>query len=143
MQGILRPPIVRTGACWAVLAHLLLLSSAAGVATAASTTTYCWGDGKYGQLGNGARELVYEQPVQVLGGHTFLALATGASHTCGIDADGQAWCWGKGDDGELGTGMRQNSSTPVPVTGGHSFVAIRAGGGLTCALTRDGQAFCW
>ena len=30
----------------------------------------------------------------------FAALSPGLSHSCGIDVDGQAWCWGFGQGGQ-------------------------------------------
>ena len=32
------------------------------------------------------------------------ALAAGDAHTCALDADGVIWCWGRGDEGQLGDG---------------------------------------
>jgi alpha-tubulin suppressor-like RCC1 family protein len=53
--------------------------------------------------------------VAVLGEHTFTNLATGQSHTCGVDNAGTAWCWGIGYFGELGDGINTASTTPVAV----------------------------
>jgi prepilin-type N-terminal cleavage/methylation domain-containing protein len=85
-------------------------------------------------------------------GHTgggpppIIALTTSEHHTCGI-ADGKAYCWGRNDFGQLGTGDTVSSSTPVPVfQDGALFdrqvTAISAGAEHTCAIA-DGEAFCW
>jgi alpha-tubulin suppressor-like RCC1 family protein len=54
-------------------------------------------------------------------------------------------CWGRNDDGQLGTGDFQSSSSPVPVllpTPGE--VTLVAAGWLhTCAWTSDGAVYCW
>ena len=35
---------------------------------------------------------------------TFVTLATGHSHTCGLASGGDAYCWGYNSDGEPGVG---------------------------------------
>lgn len=79
------------------------------------------------------------------GGNPFAqAIAAGQAHTCALDENGVAYCWGANASGQLGTGATTPSeSVPTPVAGGHSFVAISATRHTTCALTADGQAYCW
>jgi alpha-tubulin suppressor-like RCC1 family protein len=73
----------------------------------------------------------------------FTDIAAGDGHTCAIDTAGQAWCWGLGQDGELGNGTFTDSPRPVPVGGNHVFASIAAGDDNSCALTASGQAWCW
>ena len=74
----------------------------------------------------------------------FVAIATGALHTCALTADGEAFCWGRDNYGQLGDGGdAQDSPEPVRVVGDHSFAAVRAFGSHTCATTSSGEAFCW
>jgi alpha-tubulin suppressor-like RCC1 family protein len=54
-----------------------------------------------------------------------------------------AYCWGEGENGQLGNGANLDRLTPIPVSGGREFVQIAAGGSHTCALASGGQAFCW
>lgn len=50
------------------------------------------------------------------------SVSTGGTNACGISKDGDVWCWGRSDSGELGAGQRMcrtNDSTcvePVRVT---------------------------
>ncbi|OLC70617.1 MAG: hypothetical protein AUH78_20435 [Gemmatimonadetes bacterium 13_1_40CM_4_69_8] len=108
---------------------------------------YCWGDGGYGQLGNGSQNnsLV---PVPVVGGLAFTSLSARQLHTCGIAADNRAYCWGWNPDGQLGNGSTSwngapGSTTPVRVSGGLFFTSISAGGDHTCAVAPGGAAYCW
>jgi cysteine-rich repeat protein len=57
-------------------------------------------------------------------------IAAAPFHTCALDAQGQAVCWGEDVDGQ--------SSPPAG-----TFTAITAGGYHTCALGAQGQAVCW
>ena len=73
-----------------------------------------------------------------------MQIATGQNHTCALDEEGQAWCWGENLFGQLGDGsFAEVVSTPVPVIGEHVLTQIQAGGGMTCALDAVGYAWCW
>lgn len=103
---------------------------------------YCWGYNGWGELGAGQNVDQLPTPVAVAGGRRFRTLTVGAEHACAITADERAFCWGRNDDGELGTGVANGPSTPnatalVPVT------AIGAGSNLTCAIGAASAASCW
>jgi len=76
--------------------------------------------------------------------HIVDALGTGFYHSCAVDASGSAWCWGRNDFGQLGTGSTSNyETTPQRVVGTLSFRAVYAGLYHTCGLTTDGSTYCW
>src|SRR5262249_21229075 len=65
-------------------------------------TAWCWGDNRYGQLGDGTRgDASFNRlhPVQVKQGNGFLTdvknVGAGAGHTCAVKNDGTVWCWGE------------------------------------------------
>ena len=104
---------------------------------------WCLGRNPTGQLGNGSTaDRLLSSPVRVAGGLVFSAISVGA-HSCGIAADGAAWCWGQGDYGQLGNDSNQNSAVPVQVAGGLKFRSISAGLLHSCGVTTDGRAWCW
>jgi hypothetical protein len=43
------------------------------------------------------------------------AIASGGSHNCAIDGGGAVVCWGKGDRGQLGDGLKLDSAIPVGI----------------------------
>ena len=73
----------------------------------------------------------------------FAAIFAGGQFTCGVAADGQAWCWGLNFSGELGNGGYQDSLAPLPVTGGLYFSTLAPGGIHVCGITMDQQLYCW
>jgi alpha-tubulin suppressor-like RCC1 family protein len=103
---------------------------------------WCWGDGSYGQLGIGdVGEPSYRSaPVQLDG--SYRALAAGGSHTCAIDGQGVALCFGDGSNGQLG-GAADAASEPVPVELDHPVRRVAAGILGGCAITESGDCYCW
>jgi alpha-tubulin suppressor-like RCC1 family protein len=75
--------------------------------------------------------------------HVFTRLSVGTLVSCGLEASGQAWCWGENGSGQLGNGSKSSSATPVAVSGGLTFIDIAASGLHTCGLVTDGAAYCW
>lgn len=70
-------------------------------------------------------------------------LSAGEKHTCGLKADGTAWCWGDNIDGQLGDGTIESRLTPVRVGELTDLVAIAAGKKHTCAIDTQGHGWCW
>ena len=73
----------------------------------------------------------------------FNHLAVGSSSSCGIDTNGDTWCWGENAWGQLGNGTKTASVSPVQVLGGHVFVRLAVHGFHACGLTAVGAAYCW
>ena len=61
-----------------------------------SGDTYCWGDGRDGQLGAGIRTDYPRGVLRVSGDHRFRTLSVGSGHNaCGITFDDVTYCWGR------------------------------------------------
>ncbi|HWO17207.1 MAG TPA: hypothetical protein VNO30_00465 [Kofleriaceae bacterium] len=76
----------------------------------ASGEVRCWGDNRYAQLGQGAAAQS-ARPVEIIGGHTWSALAAGTSHVCGIAGD-QVLCWGSTTSGQASGVLAGTSNAP-------------------------------
>ena len=83
--------------------------------------------------------LAFIAPVSAYAG----VLSAGNNHTCLLNANGEAYCWGDNSVGQLGNGSTESSMTPVSVSGDLSFTSISAGWDHTCAITEDNDAYCW
>ena len=108
----------------------------------------CWGANHHGQLGTGqggtgAQGEQSQVPVPVASAPRLARIVAGEAHTCALAAQGEAWCWGEGADGQLGDGGHARRTRPVRVAGGIPFRALSAGRAHTCGLAADGAAWCW
>jgi alpha-tubulin suppressor-like RCC1 family protein len=111
----------------------------------ASGVGYCWG---YNSGRLGADTVTYPPsvqqptPVPVFGGLTWATIKVGYGHSCGLLANGAAYCWGENYDGQLGNGTFDLSYIRVAVSGGLTFNSLSVGGSHTCG--RVGTAvWCW
>jgi alpha-tubulin suppressor-like RCC1 family protein len=124
----------------------------------------CWGDARYGQLGNGKQGDGYieAKPVAVTGLSGVLDLALNAQSACAVRGDGSVACWGSNSDGALGFESPMcgpylvtiGDGGPVPmmspcevapreVSGVTGAIEITAGGDHQCALLGDHTVSCW
>ena len=114
-----------------------------------SGNIYCWGSGYYGKMGNGEPwndDYVNTEMRQVLlpegqGGQT---VSISGGHICTILDNGDVYCWGRGNQGQLGYGGTSNRNIPAKVNlpGQRSAIAISTGTFMTCAITTDGMGYC-
>ncbi|WP_455389339.1 RCC1 domain-containing protein [Petrachloros mirabilis] len=127
--------------------HTCVITEAGGVK--------CWGGNESGELGNETTRESYT-PSDVLGlTREAKALAAGGHHSCVLTETGRVKCWGNDSHGQLGDGLRTNSTVPLDLAGlVSSVIAIAAGvgsvrgletyaGAHTCVLTRAGGVKCW
>ena len=121
-------------------------------AIASDDKAYCWGAGSSGQLGNSSTTNslipVAVNTTGVLAGKTIKQISAYGFHTCAVASDNKAYCWGRGDLGQLGNNSTTNSSIPVAVntTGvlaGKTIKQISNGSSHTCAIASDDKAYCW
>lgn len=110
-----------------------------------SGEAYCWGSGDRGQVDGDTDLQIFQQPeeVPVPDGVTFTAIDGGGLHTCAVDSDGQMWCWGLGDEGELGRGGVTGTNAPAIVDGATRYETVSAHDARTCAIATDDTAWCW
>lgn len=104
---------------------------------------YCWGDNRYGELGDGTR-VSRATPVAIVTPAPLVSLALGRGLSCGLTATGQAYCWGQNATGAVGDGTSADRLVPTPVAGGFTFSMLAVqGGDAVCGLTTSGAAYCW
>lgn len=72
----------------------------------------------------------------------FVSLAAGGASVCGLTVEGEAFCWGGNDFGQLGTGDTEMRIVPSPVAGSPRFSTMHQGM-TACAVDLLGQPYCW
>ena len=112
---------------------------------------FCWGSNRWGQLGNNSSiyafipreiDMSYE-----LREKKVLSVTCGTYHTCIIADDNDAYCWGGGEYGQLGS--VEDESVPSPkkvysdVLDDKKLIQIDSGSAYTCVLDSDGMLYCW
>lgn len=137
-------------------------------ALGSDSKAYCWGYGKFGELGsgfdgtncNGAPATAYTYcfsslyleavpvAVQMPAGVTFTGLNSGDDHFCAAGLDGESYCWGKNVNGEVGNGTTGITRVPTLTSqgarpAGTSYVAVGSGGVHACGLLDTQQVVCW
>jgi alpha-tubulin suppressor-like RCC1 family protein len=113
-------------------------------ATSQTGVAWCWGANASGQLGRGATSTTGRPDTVRAGSTTFRQLSAGGAHTCALDQNGVAYCWGRNVEGQLGTGSTSaRLLVPTRVAGSRSWLSISAGASHTCALAENGTPFCW
>ena len=114
----------------------------------------CWGDNKYGQLGQGNMEPIGDNetprsvPPVSLGGPA-KSIAVGYDFSCALMVGGDVRCWGHNDRGQLGLGHKQNigdRQTPIascPLRLGETSVELAVALTSACVILSSGHVRCW
>ncbi len=104
-------------------------------------SVYSWGANGVGQLGRTANGDAPPAPLTLA---NVTNIAAGLQHACAV-VGGVVECWGEDQNGELGDGKQNNTSTtPVTVNVANKTITqVTAGYSHTCALASDGTVYCW
>ncbi|MCC7535384.1 MAG: hypothetical protein IT379_04190 [Deltaproteobacteria bacterium] len=103
----------------------------------------CWGENRYGQLGNRAAADPSDLPVEVTGLEDAVYLEVGTDGSCVVRADARVACWGRNTYGQLGDGSTDDRFVATPVFGLSDAVAVATGPTHTCAVRSAGDVWCW
>ena len=114
-----------------------------------SGNVYCWGSNAYGQLGNGTKTdsltpVKVLKETGVLAGKLVTDMFAAQWHNCAI-SEGEVYCWGRNNHGQLGNGTTTDSTKPVKVGGALAGKTVTAVGGTydsSCAIAA-GKIYCW
>lgn len=119
---------------------------------------YCWGIQQNGVIGNGVNSTaVYTNAtfprniVQVCKNVScteklegVIDVSANTSHTCAIDSQNDAYCWGSNANGRLGDGTTTTKTIATLVSGGFKFTQISTGVNHTCAIESvSKKVICW
>jgi len=120
---------------------------------------YCWGSDNLdeGSLGNGpvvGGQYRYPDPtpVDTPPGVVWASISSGR-HSCALTTAGAAYCWGNGDNGQIGNGANADAESPALVSAPPGVVwqsievgspdSNNFGSRTTCAISTTGVGYCW
>ena len=119
----------------------------------AAARAFCMGDNEYGQLGTSAPMQRCKSgqfpcsptPLTVDGALVFKDIGLDQRDSCGLATDGAIYCWGFGDGGQLGDGLRTSSLKPVRTQTDVRFRYLGRGQASNnlCAVSEAGLLYCW
>jgi alpha-tubulin suppressor-like RCC1 family protein/S1-C subfamily serine protease len=110
---------------------------------AAGGRAFCIGNNSNAQLGDGTTISRYDAPSEVAGGLIFETISAGSGHSCGLVSDGDVYCWGLAEGGQLGTWFDEDRPTPVRVPTTERFLSVSTSWQYSCGLAASGLAYCW
>ena len=103
-----------------------------------SGTVWCWGDNKYGQLGNtngtcGSSSSCSSVPITVEGlDSDIVEIVASSFNSCAVTSIGDVMCWGA-----------DHGSTPVQIPDVNGALNVTRGTSHGCAALSTGTAKCW
>lgn len=127
-------------------AQTVATASAQACAISGTNALYCWGDNRYGGVGDGSATQVDAVPVHIAGALAFTSVSVGFGGSCGLATGGGMYCWGV-NNGVSGAGTISNTpvpgATPARVAAALTFASISRGAYDVCGITTDGHTYCW
>jgi len=106
---------------------------------------YCWGRDDHGQLGDGGPIVaadIARAPVAIALDERLFDIGVGDGMVCATTETEEAYCWGRNDRGQLGSGV-DDSSLPLRVPLSGPVQAVAVGGAHVCAYIGSPAAYCW
>jgi hypothetical protein len=126
---------------------------------AADDRLYCWGDNLYGQAAADPTDTTVDAPRLVSGLANVDSVALSGEHACALTTQGDVYCWGLNDVGQVGAASAPENTCPdyvldrpsdypcqpepTRVEGVSDAVEIAVGRRTSCALLGDGKLQCW
>ena len=106
---------------------------------------WCWGWSDEGEFGAPPEGSVVRTPRRVVAPHVWASIDVGRHATCAITVGGEAWCWGWGIPGNIGT----SGPYSIPIRGlsrvtaaTGPFASISVERASSCIVRTSGEAFC-
>ncbi|WP_264512289.1 T9SS type A sorting domain-containing protein [Flavobacterium sp. N1719] len=117
-------------------AHILALKT--------DGSLWSWGEGGYGQAGDGLSLTLFRNTPRRVGTDTWREIATGLFSSYGIKTDGTLWAWGRNDFGQLGIGNLIDQPLPVQIGTDSNWDKVKCKSpNFAIASKTDGTLWVW
>ena len=106
-------------------------------------TLWSWGNGQFGQLGNGVFNSATPNVTQVGTANDWSQVSAGNRFSLATKTTGTLWSWGLNSTGQLGQNNLVNLSLPLQVGTATNWVKIDAGNQHALAIDAFGFMYAW
>jgi len=137
------PTLVQCMGCAGRTVEKLSLGSGLTHVLMTDGTLFGWGLGNYGQIGTGGiGGSLFGVPSQTA--RSWSDIESGDLHVCAIDDTNALWCWGHGDEGQLGDATFDSAAPNLRRVGSDTdWASLAIGAHNSCALKSNGMRYCW
>lgn len=107
---------------------------------------YCWGQNnelQVSKVGGGSVTAPFLVETAPMAADADWATASIGFTTCAVKKDGRLYCWGRGNEGQLGTPLGPATAAPVAIGAGKTWKRVRANAYHICALDDQSALHCW
>jgi len=104
---------------------------------------FTWGTNDYGQLGFSIGSKFQEVPrkIRTIARNKIVDFSCGEFHVIAISDQGEAFVWGKSNEGQLGFETKNNLNVPKKLEFAERFQSVSCGGGHSLFVTKSGKVF--
>ncbi|MEC4004326.1 T9SS type A sorting domain-containing protein [Flavobacterium sp. SUN052] len=106
-------------------------------------TLWSWGNGQFGQLGNGVFSSATPNVTQIGTATDWLTVSAGNRFSLAIKTTGTLWSWGWNNVGQLGINNLVDQNLPVQVGTSSNWFKIDAGNKHSLAIDNSGFIYAW
>jgi len=103
---------------------------------------WCWGTNDYGELGAGEPGGTPQLPAKVLGIPPAKVVRASAYRTCILGLNGEAWCFGLNDGGQISGPSDEDAHDPTLMPDLSGVADLVMGTALTCGVRGNGTGAC-
>ncbi len=131
----------------------VVLGASFGCGLTTAGTVYCWGGAAEGELGDNGPDLGITTPQRALIPYSptnpVIDIEAGSYHACALLQNGQAYCWGENNRGQVGVGSGSGIVSTPTLVPGQTFGQITLGADHTCGiigtppLAGANYVYCW
>lgn len=106
-------------------------------------TLWSWGNGQFGQLGNGIFNSATPNVTQIGNATDWSSVSAGYGFSLALKTNGTLWGWGFNNFGQLGDNTTIDKNVPVQIGTANDWLRIDAGGQHALGVKTTGTLWSW
>lgn len=106
-------------------------------------TLWTWGNGQFGQLGNGIFSSATPNVTQIGTATDWVSASAGYGFSLAIKTNGTLWAWGLNNTGQLGDNTLIDKNLPIQVGTATDWQRVDAGGQHSLGVKTTGTLWAW